>query len=140
MTMVELPPHARTFTLDEARDLLPRVRDLMETALVIRVDVETAMRELHALEGSRTRHNALYLARSLREKRGEVGEHLHALQSILDEAHSLGCLVKGFDPALVDFPAWRDGRIVLLCWRLGEDTISFWHEISGSYLTREPLS
>jgi hypothetical protein len=39
----------------------------------------------------------------------------------------------------VDFPAERDGRPVYLCWRLGEPSVQFWHEIDAGFVGRRPL-
>ncbi|GAC1431517.1 MAG: hypothetical protein NVSMB65_05010 [Chloroflexota bacterium] len=132
----DLPPHARIFTLGEARAILPRVRDLLEEAVGARAAVRQVQRELADLESQRTRDNALSLAPLLREKRGELGERFYALQTQVDAIHQMGCLVKGFNPALVDFPSWHEGRIVLLCWRLGEMDVRYWHETTGNYYSR----
>ncbi|HUX86133.1 MAG TPA: DUF2203 family protein [Chloroflexota bacterium] len=40
---------------------------------------------------------------------------------------------------LVDFPAERDGRVVYLCWRRGEDQIHYWHELDAGFAGRQPL-
>ena len=41
---------------------------------------------------------------------------------------------------LVDFPSEMNGRHVLLCWRLGEPEVQFWHEVDAGYAGRQPLS
>jgi hypothetical protein len=41
---------------------------------------------------------------------------------------------------LIDFPAMRDGRVVLLCWQLGEgEKIEWWHEVEEGFAGRQPL-
>jgi hypothetical protein len=40
---------------------------------------------------------------------------------------------------LIDFPHWRDGREVYLCWKLGEERIDYWHDIDAGYDGRQPL-
>jgi hypothetical protein len=135
----ELPPGTRTFTVEEARALLPQVGDLMRQTVAAYDGFQRVRDELAALEAQRTRDNALALARPLREKRAELGERYHTLQALLDEVGALGCLIKGFDPPLVDFPSYRDGRIVLLCWHTDEPDLAYWHETTGNYYTRRPL-
>jgi hypothetical protein len=135
----EVPSHERLFTIEEARALLPRVRELLESAVAARAAFERVRDELSSLEERRTRETTLALARPLREKREELGEQYHALQTLIEEIHGVGCLVKGLDPALVDFPSWQDGRVVYLCWRLGEPDIAFWHEVTGNFYSRHPL-
>jgi hypothetical protein len=53
--------------------------------------------------------------------------------------HEAGGLVKDLDEGLVDFPAQRDGEEVLLCWRLGEEEIGFWHGLDEGFSGRRPL-
>jgi hypothetical protein len=136
----DLPAPARLFTLEEAHRVLPRVRDLLESALVAHAAFTKVQEDLVRLEAGRTRENTLQLARPLREKREELGERYHDLQTLIAEIHAVGCVVKGLDPALIDFPSLMEGRVVFLCWRLGEPEIAYWHETTGNYYSRRPLT
>jgi hypothetical protein len=40
---------------------------------------------------------------------------------------------------LIDFPALYQGREVLLCWKLGEDRIAFWHGVDEGFRGRKPI-
>ena len=54
---------------------------------------------------------------------------------------SLGAEAKApLDAGLVDFPGEMDGRLIYLCWRLGEPSIQHWHEIDAGFAGRQPLS
>ena len=53
--------------------------------------------------------------------------------------HALGAQVKDLDTGLIDFPALREGEIVLLCWQLGEDEIRYWHRADDGFAGRRPL-
>ena len=53
--------------------------------------------------------------------------------------HELGGQVKDLDQALVDFPALRGDEEVLLCWRLGEDEIRYWHGLEEGFAGRREL-
>ena len=55
------------------------------------------------------------------------------------QIHEVGALVKDLDQGLVDFPARREGEDVLLCWRLGEDEVAFWHGLEEGFSGRRPL-
>lgn len=61
------------------------------------------------------------------------------IDGYMNELSELGVLFKGFDTGLVDFPAEIDGRPVLLCWQLGEETVNFWHEEDAGFIGRQPL-
>ncbi len=55
------------------------------------------------------------------------------------EVAESGAIVKDLDMGLLDFPHLRDGREVYLCWRLGEERISWWHEVDAGLSGRQPL-
>src|SRR5207237_10794900 len=99
-----------TFTRAQAEALLPKVRPLLE-------DLQ--------------RRKASYDRRPT----DPVAKEINAL--LLEIAH-LGVDVKGPDQGLIDFPAMRRGREVLLCWKLGEgDRISYWHDVETGFAGRK---
>ncbi len=55
------------------------------------------------------------------------------------EIQGLGAIVKDLELGLVDFPSLRAGEEVLLCWRVGEDEIHFWHPVGEGFSGRRPL-
>jgi hypothetical protein len=61
------------------------------------------------------------------------------LSACIEELTELGVQVKDLDTGLVDFPSFRDGDEVLLCWQLGEDEIAWWHTLDGGFAGRQPL-
>jgi hypothetical protein len=56
-----------------------------------------------------------------------------------EELSALGILLKDRRIGLIDFPSEMDGRRVLLCWRLGEPSVQFWHDENSGYAGRQPL-
>lgn len=103
--------------------------------------------ELHdlrdAIRATATRHDE---ARNARRGNGggTAGSGDYALanarfQAILHEIAEAGIQIKDVDRGLVDFPHLRDDREVFLCWQLGEDTISYWHEIETGFAGRQLL-
>jgi hypothetical protein len=50
-----------------------------------------------------------------------------------------GILLRDPDTGLIDFPAERDGERVLLCWRLGEGDIAYYHGEHSGFSGRRPL-
>jgi len=55
------------------------------------------------------------------------------------ELAALGIQLKDRRIGLIDFPSELDGRRVLLCWRLGEPSVQFWHDENSGYAGRQPL-
>jgi hypothetical protein len=62
-----------------------------------------------------------------------------ALSDGLQEIRALGGEVKDLELGLVDFPGRRDGDDILICWRLGEKRIEYWHTEEGGFANRRPF-
>ena len=58
---------------------------------------------------------------------------------IVEEIQERGAIVKDLDAGLLDFPSIRDGVEVLLCWRLGEDEVGWWHGPEDGFAGRRRL-
>jgi hypothetical protein len=66
-------------------------------------------------------------------------DHERALRDELTWLADRGILLRDPETGLVDFLGEHEGRRVYLCWRLGEDTVGFWHELSTGFTGRRPL-
>ena len=124
--------HERLFTLAEANHLSPQlhsrltsVRDAKAVLSRTKEDIRRASTQAEYGGGSSVGH--LYIT-SLQQ----ISSHVQAIQE-------LGVLVKDLDLGLCDFPHMRDGRVVFLCWKLGEQEIKWWHETTTGYQDRCPL-
>jgi hypothetical protein len=127
----------RLFTLDEERALLPAVRAILGEIQASKREVDTKgadmARMLAATGGNGHLEGELARARDAVEyAAGDLQEHIA-------ELNDLGVELKGVDDGLCDFPSERDGRIVYLCFRLGEDDIEYWHELDTGFAGRRPL-
>jgi len=69
----------------------------------------------------------------------EVEREARALATTIDEIDGHGAQVKDLDEGLIDFPALRNGETVLLCWKLDEDEIGYWHRVEDGFAGRRPL-
>ena len=69
----------------------------------------------------------------------ELARRATELAGIVEDIQELGAIVKDLDSGLVDFPSVRDGEEVLLCWRLGEGEIAYWHGLEDGFAGRQPL-
>lgn len=67
--------------------------------------------------------------------------HLYDIGKLTTEINDEGVQLKDYRRGLIDFPSMRDGRLVLLCWQLGEpDRIEWWHELETGFAGRQRLS
>lgn len=64
---------------------------------------------------------------------------LEAFRSALQQVQDLGCVLKDLDSGLVDFYSMRQGELVFLCWRVGEERVRFWHRLEEGFAGRQPL-
>jgi len=79
------------------------------------------------------------LLERLRELTADAVDAKDALEAVMEDLDSIGCVVRDLDLGLVDFPALAGGTEVFLCWRLGEDAIGYWHGTAEGYTGRKPL-
>jgi hypothetical protein len=122
----------RIFTLSEAQSLLPRLRSLL-------ADIGGEWNHVRTLnpEVQRARDNAQFDGYS---KSGvKYVESVSHLMFLIHQIKDMGVLLKDADKGLCDFPYIRRGRVVYLCWQLGEDRIQYWHDIETGFAGREPL-
>ena len=71
--------------------------------------------------------------------RDTVNSLVEEINNLITQSTNLGCEVKDIDLGLIDFPSWRDQRVVYLCWKLGEEEIAYWHELDAGFASRQPL-
>jgi hypothetical protein len=129
----------RTFTVGEANAALARVRPLA-AALVERAGGLRRAQAAQAELGLHISGNGGDITPSdLAEAEEAVQQAARAVATAIGELTALGVQVKDADTGLLDFPAVRDGEPVLLCWRLGEDEVGFWHGLEDGYAGRRPL-
>lgn len=127
----------RLFTLAEALVLLPTVRQLVTEIQATKSALDNGSAELERLLGL-TGGNG-HLAADVASMRERVQSTATKLQALIEELDGIGVELKGIDEGLVDFPSERDGRVINLCWRMGEDTIAWWHELDTGFAGRQPL-
>ena len=124
----------KLFSVEEANELLPKVGHIVR-----------AIRRAYARVGS-MREAAQAAAEGAKEGGGGMTQGpqyvstLHALAERVAELEALGIQLKDYERGLIDFPHLREGRVVLLCWQLGEGKrLEWWHETDTGFAGRQPL-
>ncbi len=126
----------RYFTLEEASALLPRLREEIAALQAGARELATHREALAALRGMPKLNGR---AGELDVLEGRIAAARRDLGIGLDRLVGLGIAIKDLEHGLIDFPSWRDGRVVLLCWRVDEPAIAFWHEVDEGFRGRQPL-
>ena len=123
----------KTFSVEEANELLPQVRVTLERIQRL----YTRLAELR--EPAKEAAGASEFGGGMQGGAAYV-KTLYEIGKLTTELHKLGVQLKDYSRGLVDFPCVREDRIVLLCWQIGEgDRIEWWHEIEAGFAGRRPL-
>jgi hypothetical protein len=121
------------FSVEEANRLIPQLTVIVEELRRSRqrlVDQRPAAQVV--AQKSRGNGGGGEASTYLQEYSKTFGRGLMRLEA-------LGVVLKDVDRGLLDFPHWREGREVYLCWEFGEKQIDYWHDIDSSYDGRQPL-
>jgi|SRR5580704_1062522 hypothetical protein len=130
----------RTFTLDEAHSLLPVLESLLRSAIGSKKLMEEIDGEMQALThriflNGGTHVDVVATAR----RKAERSKAEQRAKDALAEIDSIGVQVKDIDIGLLDFPCEVGGEIVLLCWKMGETSITHWHSPEEGFAGRKPI-
>ena len=130
----------RTFTLEEAQSLLPVLESLLRTAMNAKNLIEKDDAEQQALHHRIFLNGGMFLdIVSLARRRSERAKAEQRAKDAVAEIDSIGVQVKDLDIGLLDFPCVVEGQIVLLCWKLGEKSITHWHGTQEGFAGRKPI-
>jgi hypothetical protein len=117
------------FTLEEAEAMLPDLREAL-----------TRMREARqVILRSAERVQATVASNGGGPEGQEYSEAVTLLRDEVERISGQGIILRDVETGLVDFPSQREGKLMYLCWRLGEDRIGFWHDVDSGFPGRRPL-
>ena len=119
----------RRFTLEQANRALPLVRRVVS-------DIVQTREQATALQS----HLEKSTAKEHKRVQQDLDVAIDKLHTYLDELTEIGCELKDFQAGLVDFIGRHQGRDVYLCWKLGEPTIGYFHELNAGFAGRIPVS
>lgn len=125
---VEFQKH---YTIEEARALLPKVREWLQQLLELRREVETCDGRLSRLLAERHDLGGALVNSWVRG--------IAQMKSVFLEFYRREIQIKDLDRGLVDFPALLNEKEVFLCWERGEADIEFWHDLKTGYAGRRRL-
>jgi hypothetical protein len=133
------------FTLEQVNAVVPQLNEIMSRAVQLHSHLTRTVRALGA-KGLRVDHDVLGGKKTVQPPAGteaQLAEATALYDAIVHEAadiEALGGEVKGVDQGLVDFWSFLDGETeVLLCWKLGERRVAFYHLPEAGYAGRQPV-
>ena len=140
----------RFYDLDDANARLPELRAILgalreQRGELIRLRDQVLERQeaveartARATEGSADSDDQVSDA-ELRLIRLRMQGVIDQMQAGVARIDALGITLRDIESGLIDFPALVNGRQVCLCWRLGEDDVEWWHEMTSGFSGRQPL-
>ena len=126
----------KLFTVDEANRTLPLVRRIVEDLVRDHHLWEEKVRQFElATVGSSPEHPDV-IAELLQIEAQRLASDI---EHYIAELNELGVICKGMDTGLVDFRGELEGREVFYCWKLGEPSVQYWHEVDAGFVGRQRL-
>jgi hypothetical protein len=130
----------KTFTLDEAQSLLPVLESLLKRAVEGKRAADLIQERLQELNRKIFLTGGLLVdVARVRRQRSSMEQHVQQAKDSLDEIDAIGVQVKDLDTGLLDFPCEVNGETVLLCWKMGESRIDYWHTMDSGFRGRQPI-
>ena len=129
----------RTFTPEEANAALVELRPVVERMVEHRRNLTAAQSRQAELVISIGGNGGDLQPSDLREVAAAIESEAKAIAQCIEEINDAGVQIKSLEEGLLDFPARRGDEDVLLCWKLGEDEIGYWHGLDEGFAGRKPL-
>jgi hypothetical protein len=129
----------RVFTLEEANAALAGLRPVVEQMVRHRAELTLAQEEQAELVARIASNGGDLEPSDLHRAAETIQRAADAISACAEQIDAAGAQIKSLEEGLLDFPARRGDEIVLLCWKLGEDEIGFWHRTDEGYAGRKPV-
>lgn len=130
----------RTFTLREAQSMLPVLESLLRKSIEAKSLIEEIDQEFAELSERIFLNGGMMVdVQACMARKAQREKAIQTAKDTLSEINAIGVQVKDLEIGLLDFPCKVDGEIVLLCWRMGEPTITHWHGTEEGYSGRRPI-
>jgi hypothetical protein len=127
--------------LPEVRETLLRLRDQRDEIVAVRdriveLNAPAVAGGVSMAPGASTSAEADRETQRLRMRMQGLVDQMQAAVLELD---AWGIQLRDMQTGLVDFPALVAGRPIWLCWRLGEERVTWWHETSEGFDSRRRI-
>lgn len=130
----------RYFSRDEVEALIPALAKAMERVTAAHAQRAAIGERLEAEQQRIAAAGGGVIDRGAwRADRARLDALAAEIEAGLQDVRAMGGTPKDLSLGLVDFAHLRDGRVVNLCWRLGEGEVQYWHGLDEGYAARKPL-
>ncbi len=131
---------ARYFTLREAEELLPQLEGKLRHGVEMKSELARQAAELEGMKERVAMAGGVLLDQERFSRlRSRIEVLAKRLKELIEQIHASGCQVKDLDTGVLDFPTLYRGEEVMLCWRLGEPRIGWWHGVQDGFRGRKEI-
>ena len=123
------------YTVKEANEVLPLVRSITKNIVEEFRELRERGRERRALEVENNPSNEEQIA----SIGSDVSEQSERVEEYIRELAELGLEARDLELGLIDFPTTIEGKPAYLSWRLGEESVEYWHLADRSFADRRPI-
>ncbi|WP_164100957.1 DUF2203 domain-containing protein [Candidatus Laterigemmans baculatus] len=128
------------FTPLHADRTLPLVRRIARDLVGLQSDLRLRQAQIDTLLRDANKATSKAHAEELAEIRMSLDEDQRQMLALQEELASIGAMIHSPTEGVIDFPAQLDSRPVRLCWRIGEEHVSHWHEVQAPLGQRRPIT
>ena len=132
------PVKDKLFSVEEANMLLPEIRTILDE-FKDRKKMFFELKE-EIIELTEVVDSEEYRSEELSKKERIMMATSKEIENLFEEIADLGCVVKDIDNGLVDFISIFKGRKVFLCWKKGENKVSWYHDMQTGFTGRKKIS
>ena len=129
----------RLFSLEQANSMLPLVRVIVRDIAELSRELVDRKQRLELLVRDRPAKTSALYSEELEQIEEDLEKDVARLQAYVDELIELGVELKSPIDGLVDFPSVVEGKPALLCWKLDEPSVLFWHDLDSGFAGRQPI-
>jgi hypothetical protein len=130
----------KTFSLQEARGMLPVLEGMLRGTMEAKQLIEEIEAELQDLTQTIFLNGGTLVdVRHVARRKAEKEKAMQRAKDAVAEMNAIGVQVKDLDIGLLDFPCKVGEEVVLLCWKLGESSITHWHGLEEGFAGRKPI-
>ena len=131
----------RIFSIEEVESLIPTLAQLVDRQQQYHERIETKLAKLARTTGKLPKtlapdtsdHEVVAAAKT--ELRDQIAQYERGWR----EVSALGAVVKDPQIGLIDFYGRVDGKLVWLCWRHGEESLRYYHDLDTGFHGRKLL-
>lgn len=128
----------RRFSLQDANRSLPLVQRVVGDIVKTHAQAMRLQRETERQPSTSHKQSAPQPPQAAVQ--WQLDACMNLLEDFVDELSEIGCELKDYQTGLIDFVGRHEGRDVYLCWKLGEERITHWHELDSGFAGRQSVS